>query len=106
MTDPDDAWLAFIFEPTTWSTPMRRAFLLTLPISGPLWIVTASLVFVGIAIVTASLALAGIAIGYLLWHPCNWAYEFWLGEEEVQRRELARRFSQPIDTPDLRSQGE
>lgn len=56
-------------NPQNWPLKWRRLFLLTLPISAPIWVVT-MLIWVALTIV-ASLGII------FFWSPCHWVKETW-----------------------------
>lgn len=58
-----------LLSPSTWPTWARRAFVLTLPVSGPLWLLTYAMCFVGFVLifsVGSVLLTAGLFIGAIV----------------------------------------
>lgn len=58
-------------NPMAWSPLARRIFLLTLPVSGPLWL--------AVMVAGAILGICVVIPVFLLWLIAAWAYEMWTG---------------------------
>lgn len=67
--------LDIIYYPKEWSKFMRRAFMLLLPISVPLWITGMSVTFLSFAVVVILLLICVAVVNF-----AAWITEMWTGD--------------------------